>query len=271
MQPAPHLTLSIRALSHLNDLKQCEEIQRAVWGFSDLEIMAAPHLSAVIHAGGLVAGAFYEDAYKSALCGFVFGFPAYARSSPGLHSDMMAVLPKFRGLGIGQQLKWFQRDWCLQRGLSYVSWTFDPLQAKNAKLNLEHLGASASEYLINPYGVLGDTLNGALPSDRLVAHWDLSQPVSQSMSQPGVRALEPGTPHPSSAHACALHAETLTPNLIDEPHLLVATPEDINALRATDPDRALAWRLAQREVFLKLFARGYTVTRFVNGHYMLER
>ena len=267
MEPATNLT--IRALTQIDDLKLCEEVQRSVWGFSDLEVMAASHLSAAVHASGLVAGAFCRESphareiQKPSLCGFVFGFPAYENSSVGLHSHMMAVLSEYRGLGIGQRLKWFQRDWCLRQGLKWVTWTFDPLQAKNAKLNLEHLGAAASEYLINPYGALGGTLNGELPSDRLVVRWDLTSSR--------VRGLESQISLEVQSIPYALDANTLTPNLMAEPRLLVATPEDINALRKEQPDKALAWRLAQREVFSDLFSEGYSVTRFVGGCYVLER
>ncbi len=273
---APHIT--IRDLSSIDDLSLCEEVQRSVWGFSDLEVLAASHLSAAVHAGGLMAGAFCRGAHeevnrrdKETLCGFIFGFPSYEDGSVGLHSHMMAVLPDYRGLGIGQRLKWFQRSWCLERGLDWVTWTFDPLQAKNAKLNLEHLGGTASEYLVNPYGELGGDLNGELPSDRLVIRWDLLCKE--------VKRLEAGSPQTPLAldslqdapHAYALRANVLMPNFTDEPLLYVATPEDINALRSANPDKALAWRLAQREVFLELFGRGYSVTRFVNGCYVLER
>ena len=268
MEPATNF--SIRPLTHIDELKRCEEVQRSVWGFDDLEVMAASHLSAAVHAGGLVAGAFCkvvrQEVCEDKLCGFVFGFPAYEDGSVGLHSHMMAVRSEYQGLGVGQRLKWFQRSWCLQRGLGWVTWTFDPLQAKNAKLNLEYLGAAASEYLVNPYGVLGGTLNGALPSDRLVVRWDL-----MSSRVRGLESRTPQTLKDFQSTPYALHADTLTPNLIAEARLLVATPEDVNTLRSTDPAKALVWRLAQREVFLDLFSRGYSVTRFVEGHYVLEK
>ena len=270
MKHAPHIT--IRDLFHIGDLKRCEAVQRSVWGFSDLEVMAASHLSAAVHAGGLVAGAWHEEVGRGyqTLCGFIYGFPTYRDGSIGLHSHMMAVLPEYRGLGVGQRLKWFQRDWCSERELNWVTWTFDPLQAKNAKFNLEHLGGASSEYLVNPYGELGGDLNGTLPSDRLVIHWDLSRAE--------VKALASGTPQtpltrvPQDAtQMYALHRDKLEPNVTGEPLLYVATPEDINVLRSENPDKALAWRLAQREVLLELFERGYKVTRFANGYYVLEQ
>ena len=225
-------------------------------------------MSAAVHAGGLVVGAFARDNTRDVLCGFVYGFPTYENSfegdSVGLHSDMMAVLPHYRGLGIGQRLKRFQREWCLERSLNWITWTFDPLQAKNAKLNVAHLGATASQYIVNPYGVLGGTLNSALPSDRLVARWDL-------LREGELEPPSPQRPLENTPRTYALNADTLTPNIVDEPRLYVATPEDINTLRTADPDKASAWRLAQREVFLALLARGYRVTRFVEGHYVLTR
>lgn len=271
--PSTSRRVIIRALTHIDELGRCEEIQRSVWGFSDLEVMAASHLSAAVHAGGLVAGAWREEVvrgvYKRTLCGFVYGFPTYAHSSVGLHSHMMAVLPEYRGSSVGRRLKWFQRDWCLERELNWITWTFDPLQAKNAKLNLEYLSGTASEYLVNPYGVLGGDLNGELPSDRLVVHWDLLRAEVIGAGTPQRPLVRP--PLHAAPQMYALRANVLTPNFTDEPLLYVAAPDDINALRFTSPDKALAWRLAQREVFSELFGRGYSVTRFVDGYYVLER
>ena len=266
MQPASH-PLSIRALSYIDDLGPCEEVQRLVWGFDDLEVVAASHLSAAVHAGGLVAGAFYSEVNQDIFCGFVYGFPTHEKGSVGFHSHMMAVLPDYQGQGIGQRLKGFQRDWCLRRDLRYVTWTFDPLQAKNAKLNLEYLGASASRYLVNPYGALGGNLNGALPSDRLVAYWDLTHPrVADLEANPSL------TPLDATPQTYALHADTLKLELShEEPHLYIAAPEDINALRTADANKALEWRLAQREAFSHLFARGYVATRFIDRYYVLTR
>ncbi len=144
---APSSHIVVRALTQIDELRRCEEVQRSVWGFADLEVVAGSQMSAAVHAGGLVAGAWCEEISgedADILCGFVYGFPAYEGNSVGFHSDMMAVLPNYRGLGIGQRLKQFQRERCLERGLNWMTWTFDPLQAKNARLNLEHLGATAS-------------------------------------------------------------------------------------------------------------------------------
>ena len=105
------------------------------------------------------------------------------------------------------------------------------------------------------------------PSDRLVVRWDLA-----SSRVVGLESRTTQTPLKSfQSTPYALHADTLIPNLMAEPRLLVATPEDINALRKGQPDKALAWRLAQREIFLDLFSEGYSVTRFVGGCYVLEK
>ena len=129
----------VRPLSAIEELHACEAIAKVVWQVDDREIVPASHLRAIQHAGGLVAGAF--DAGR--LVGFVIGILARhdAHEPTGLHSHLMAVLPEVRRGGLGRALKWYQRRWCLERALPWITWTFDPLQAHNARLNLEHLGA----------------------------------------------------------------------------------------------------------------------------------
>lgn len=96
--------------------------------------------------GGLAGGAFVEGR----LMGYIFGFPT---RDPGIqHSHRLAVLPEARGLGLGVRLKFFQRDWCLTRGMTLVRWTFDPLRAVNATLNIHRLGATSDTYLEDYYG-----------------------------------------------------------------------------------------------------------------------
>ncbi len=256
--------LELRDLGESGALRACEGVQREVWGGSELEITPASYLKAAVHAGGLVAGAFQ----KGEMLGFVFGFPSYTASETGSanqtrmqlgqHSHLLAVRPHARGQGVGQALKWFQRAWCLGRGVSVVTWTFDPLQAKNARFNLEHLGASAVRYYPDFYGTLHDELNGELPSDRLLAEWPLNAPhvVALADSAPQLEVDARGRPVQTplrGQNAQAVHLEL-------PPHF---DPQ-------SDPARALEWRLALRQTMHPLMERGYRAMRFVGGGYLLE-
>ncbi|MCW5818261.1 MAG: GNAT family N-acetyltransferase, partial [Trueperaceae bacterium] len=165
--------LVLRELTSHADLHEVERIQREVWGLDDLEVVPNSQLRAALHAGGQLGGAFLEDA----LVGFSYGFLASPHGrlmvGPGLHSHMAAVRPGARGRGVGRALKWQQRAWCLERGIEWMTWTFDPLQARNANLNLRHLGAVGVDYLVDFYGPMGGPLGGGR-SDRLLALWMLT-------------------------------------------------------------------------------------------------
>lgn len=259
----------IEEITSSADLVGCEEIQRSVWQADERGLVPAAQFRAVQHAGGLVAGAWSAGE----LVGFCYGFPAYRplrRRTLGLHSHMAAVLAEARGLGIGRSLKWFQRKWCLERDLPWVEWTFDPLRARNARLNLEHLGATAEEYLDDAYGEMADGLNAGIPSDRLVACWDLtSREVRRLANGEGrLRETDGATP----VLTAGFRGEPLEPRLeLSDPELSLPVPPDLGGLLEADRATALAWRLAVREALNHYFARGYRATRFIGGAYRLER
>ncbi|MCA9839826.1 MAG: GNAT family N-acetyltransferase [Trueperaceae bacterium] len=261
-------SLHLRTLHSAEELLACERIQQDVWGTDDLGVTPVHFFVASVHSGGFVLGAFDGDH----MVAFLNGFPSYLpdkRTGVGLHSDMMGVLPAYRAKGLGRKLKWFQREWCLARNINWITWTFDPLQAKNARLNLEHLGVTVDEYRVNEYGVLGGGLNGNLPTDRLLAFWDLHaervQHCRDGIKQAPVdlekipKALE-------SVHGKPDHINLDLPDT----QLRVAIPQDLNTLLATDFDLALAWRMAVREVLGQYLARGYQIVRFVEGTYIIE-
>lgn len=172
----------IRLIDEMDELAAVERLQRDVWGLDDLDIVPAAQLKASIHAGGHLIGAFRG----SHLVGFAYAIVATAHgrgmSGVGLHSHMVAVSQSERGAGVGRSLKWFQRRLALEQGLPWITWTFDPLQAKNAKLNLKHLAAECHDYLVDFYGAMPGPLGGGQASDRLLALWLLDSPQVRELA-----------------------------------------------------------------------------------------
>lgn len=276
--------VEIHPLVTMEMLRACEGLQRQVWGYDDVEVVPAAQMRAALHAGGLVAGAFVGRE----LVGFLYGFAALPHEEglqgPGMHSHMAAVLPEARGLGAGRRLKWFQRRWCAERGLGWVAWTFDPLQARNARLNLHHLGAVVHEYQVDFYGVLGGVLSGDLPTDRFVALWDLATPHVRAAAARDAAAADfrlPGdaatadavavAPAEDAAWALRRAAASDDPEApvlgLAAPEVWTAVPRDVNALRRGAAPRALVWAEAFRVAAQDLVARGYEVDAFLDGAY----
>ena len=279
--------LRVLTLTTIAELRTCESLQGRVWGFAEREIVPAVEMRSTLHAGGLVAGAIVDDE----LVGFVYGIPAFAHESGlaprGMHSTMLAVAPEARGLGLGRRLKWFQRRWCLERGLDWMTWTFDPLQAGNARLNLEHLGVAVHEYQADFYGVLGDALSGDFPTDRFVALWRLDAPrvAGRAGDDPhaafyrvdgdGPSGRIGRRPGPDAAWALARDPERDAPGPValglDADAVWVAAPRDIGALRRELRADALAWGEALRAASVDLVERGYEARAFLDGAYRWSR
>ena len=154
-------------------MEQCVAVQKAVWGWEDLELLPLRLFVVARKIEGQVIGAF-EPSGKMA--GFCLAVPALQGSTVYLHSHMLAVLPEYRERRIGQRLKWEQRRNALARGIGLIEWTFDPLEIKNAYFNLERLGAIARRYVENQYGISSSPLHRGLPTDRLIAEWWLESP-----------------------------------------------------------------------------------------------
>jgi len=199
--PMPHAgspQIRIAAITELDDCERCVEIQLAVWGYSDGDVIPKRVFIVARAIGGQVIGAWAGRE----LVGFAMALPGYREGRAYLHSHMLAVLPEYRNAGLGRHLKLAQRDDALARGIERMEWTFDPLEIKNAHLNIARLGAIARRYLPDFYGQSTSSLQGGLPTDRLVAEWWLNsdrvrrilgeEPAAQPRtdSQPSDRVLE---------------------------------------------------------------------------------
>jgi len=263
--------LELRELSTVAELRPLEALQRAVWGIDDLEIVPATAMSAATHAGGLVVGAFLAGE----LVGFAYAFVATPHGrgmvGTGLHSHMAAVLPGHRSVGVGRSLKRYQAEWCRRRGLGWISWTFDPLLAKNARFNLSILGARAYDYLVDVYGPMPGALGGGIASDRLLALWALEDAPSASARASAAAAddQEDGSWLLSRGPGNEPLESDEDVSGADQP-LRVATPAEALDL-FDDANKALAWREAHRRTLARLLEAGYAVTDFKGGAYELTR
>ena len=274
----PTFPYEIRPIERLEQLHACEAVAKLVWQVDDREIVPASHLRSLAHGGGLVAGAFLDGA----LVGFTVGFLARHDEDVdvGFHSHLMGVLPEHRRAGVAHALKWFQRRWCLERGLPWITWTFDPLQATSAHLNLERLGAVGERYARDYYGSLGGVRFGSLPTDRILMRWSLDDERVQRLAR-SAQARQDGAaaaaldPAPSDDPAWALPVEADgapgDPRLdVRAPWIRVAVPTAFEPLLYQDPARAEAWRLAVRRAMETYMGRGYRAVRFLEGTFLLQ-
>lgn len=278
--------LKIRLISDIAGIRQVEALQNTVWGRED--VVPYHMLLAAVHGGGVLLGAYREDE----LAGFVFGFAAFDDQEGELnlrhHSHMLAVRPEARDMGIGFALKRAQWQWVRRQGIERITWTYDPLQSRNANLNIRRLGAVCSTYFPDYYGEMTDLINAGLPSDRFQVDWWVNSPrtenrlhkrprrplaledyfsagaeiVNPTQIGPAGHPLLPEKPWSLGGVAEDLGAEAPQPPP-QPPFYLIEIPPDFSALKEADAGLARRWRLQTRELFQSLFGRGYLVTDFL--------
>lgn len=273
----------IEAVADAERCRALEEIQAEVWGSRD-SVVPAHHLCVVARFGGtlLVAYAGGEPV------GFVYGFPALHRGRLVLHSHMLAVREAHRDRGIGRRLKLAQREEARRLGYPLVTWTFDPLECRNAYFNLHVLGARARAYYVNFYGEMRDALNRGLPSDRLLAEWEtgLAGPAAAGADAAGngqsarLRAQAPSAFTVAARGGLPAPGEPadLPPSPAELAAVRVPVPARIQAIKAADPELALAWRLAVRAAFQRFLGAGYVAVDLIPpddrlrgvGYYVLQ-
>lgn len=159
--------IELRRCHGIEEFRACVTLQKEVWNFTDAELVPLRMFVVADRVGGQVMGAFDGGV----MVGFALSVPGTRTGHIYLHSHMLAVRKEYRNSGLGRRLKLMQRDDALSRGIELIEWTFDPLEIKNAYLNIEKLGAIARRYNINQYGITSSPLQGGLPSDRLIAEW----------------------------------------------------------------------------------------------------
>jgi predicted GNAT superfamily acetyltransferase len=167
----------IRKVHNLDEMSACVNLQKEVWNFADVELVPLRMFVVAEKIGGQVIGAFDQGN----IVAFALSVPGSRGGHSYLHSQMLAVRNEYRNAGLGREIKFFQREDALVRGFELIEWTFDPLEIKNAYLNIERLGAIARRYHVNQYGVTSSPLQGGLRSDRLVAEWWLKSNRVESL------------------------------------------------------------------------------------------
>jgi predicted GNAT superfamily acetyltransferase len=223
------MKVEVRCCHELDEFRACMEVERTVWGPSDLGVPLPIYVVAA-ETGGQVLGAFAE----SRVIGFTLALPGVRDGEPYLHSHMTAVLPEWRGRHIGLELKLLQRREGLERGIRLIEWTFDPLEVKNARFNLVRLGAIARRYIPNCYGITASPLHAGLPTDRLMAEWQLASPR--------VEAALAGRPQQP------------------EKPIRIELPAATDELRRTDPRGARALQARLEKDFQSWLGKGYAAT-----------
>lgn len=270
--------LTVTDLVERAELEALIDVYAAIWPSPNgappvrLEV-----LRALVHAGAMVLGAWHRGALVGGAVGFV-GLPGggsgAAAGAARLHSHIVGVLPAAQGRSVGSRLKWHQRDWCLARGIAEMTWTFDPLVRRNTWLNLMKLRAAVSAYHLDFYGPMDDGVNTGLPTDRCVATWTLDSPRVTAAA-----ASRPAAPTFTDLRARGA-VVVLAPDGQDRPRpdrdgrtgglRLARVPADVTALRHRDPDLALRWRLALRQVLLAARDDGLALTAVSDdGWYVL--
>ena len=230
-------------------MRACVALQKEVWNFTDIELVPLRLFVVAEKVGGQVIGAFDQKE----MVGFGLAVPGYRGGHAYLHSHMVGVRKDYRDAGLGRRIKVFQREDAIARGFELIEWTFDPLEIKNAYLNIERLGAITRRYTVNQYGITTSPLQGGLPTDRLVAEWWLKSKRVEA-------ALE-GEKKPAFASVES-----------------ISVPAQIYEWKAS-PDhreRARAVQEHNREVFLKAFSEGLSVLGYErdeqkNGKFLLGR
>ncbi len=245
------------------DYDACVTLQRAVWGLPDIEITPAIQLIGTVHAGGTL---HLAEASDGEIVGFAYGFMGIRAGVPHLHSDLLAVLSRHRRQGLGLRLKWAQRRAALARGVSLVTWTFDPLQARNASLNLRRLGGVAAVFLPNLYGTTSSPLHHQLPTDRLEIRWELKTTRVETLARDGAPPGDEPAPSIPRINDVAWRPGapvSSAPRLgLDAPRLLLEIPVDWDSLCGDSPQLATQWQGTVREALATYLGRGYEATDF---------
>jgi predicted GNAT superfamily acetyltransferase len=249
--------IEVRLLKNVDEARQCELVQTHVWGAPGVTREA---LTAAQKYGGALIGTLINGK----VVGFIFAFLAQYHGELAHWSHMMAVEGKYRDQGWGFKMKMVHRQIALERGLKFICWTFDPLQSRNAHLNISRLGARTEEYVADCYGRFPSLLEKGLPSDRWVANWRISTRRVEEYLAGEVPPFDPKLPRVNETRLSAQGFPQNRTIRLDLNHrrLLVEIPAQTDAMRTTAMPQARRWRLEARRIFQHYLCKGYRVEDF---------
>ncbi|MGZ4165019.1 MAG: GNAT family N-acetyltransferase [Tumebacillaceae bacterium] len=269
------MEIILKKVTTVPELEVVAELERKVWGAEPIPV----HQTATsMKNGGIVIGAY--DGEK--LVGFSYGFAGFANGETYLCSHMMGIDPDYQSQGIGYRLKIAQAEEARQIGYRKIRWTYDPLESRNAFLNIAKLGAICSDYIENCYGDMNDELNRGLPTDRFNVEWLIQSShleqrfaqfadvrVDRGRSLLGWEAREDGFPQATER---VVDWET------DAEFYFVPMPVAFQKMKKTERELAINWRMRTRQVLSDAFASGWAVAHIVPAvneepvqHYVLVR
>jgi predicted GNAT superfamily acetyltransferase len=253
--------IQIRSLQHIDELEEARKLESKIWGQAD-SIPTHQTITAVKN-GGLVLGAYVGDR----LIGFQYSFPGFNGKSAYLCSHILVTDVEYRNKGIGEKLKFAQREEALKLGYSLITWTYDPLLSVNGYLNIAKLGGVSSTYIENCYGEMEDLLNGGIPSDRFLVEWH----IADKQDVKSLTEFEFDFIMKNSLIHWELHKEGFPvpigplPLKHSDSIAFVAIPKNFRSIKEANLGSALEWRIKTREIFSQVFQQGRRVTGFVKN------
>jgi predicted GNAT superfamily acetyltransferase len=279
-EPNSKPSVTIRSLRDYGELLQAIRVEKEVWQTEDFDLMPPTLAVATLAAGSLWLGAF--DGPK--LVGFAFGFHALEQGRRSIHSHLLAVLPEYREFDLGTRLKLAQRERALAARVPEITWTFDPLQSKNAHLNFTKLGVVSDSYKVDFYGPSTTSVLHQNSTDRLWVRWPVaSKRVERRISGAGNRAemLDALSTLPPLVHfnGNGKPARAELGEALMRQRIAIEIPGDIGAVETSDPALAKEWREATRWAFTEALKAGFFVAEFCRavrgkqgpGVYLLEK
>jgi predicted GNAT superfamily acetyltransferase len=277
-------TIEVRLIQTHDEYRAVERLQREVWGHEDLDVVPDHLLITIQKNGGLVLGAFEPTPEEGSerLIGFALGFIGLSPEGKMKHcSHMVGVARAHQNRNVGYLLKLAQREHVRAQGMDHITWTFDLLESRNARLNFHKLGATCNTYLRDLYGNMRDELNVGLPSDRFQVDWHIASPhVASQLGGdwigPSLSALESdGVPILNRCPPGKLPCPPQEVLPLAGERLLVQIPARFQTIKSADAGLARAWKEHARMLFESAFAAGYTVVDLVFtgelSYYLLEK
>ena len=243
--------MEIRKIESLAEMREVERLQKEIWGVDDLEVYPALALKPQTEVGGILIGAFDQGR----MVGFVFGFPGILDHEMIIHSDMLGISEGYRSQNLGYLLKLAQREAALQRGIERITWTFDPLQSRNAYFNFNKLGVISNRYYVDYYGVTSSFLH-RFGTDRLWVSWLLNSEPVKSRIEGQMKPTPPGDLS-EFLHLVRVgeNVEPVSDDFCEESQLVIEIPSQLT-------EHHERWREATRKAFTSAIRAGYVVDGF---------